>query len=410
MDKILSKTNSSNVVNQDAPVINQDKPSQSHGEYIPSKTEGVNLNDKVKPDPKDLKLETVDLSTFYNGRFTSMKTVKSRQYGKNHFLNTIMTSYNLHLALHLYPEDIHFAVQQMITDFINKDPERFRDIFVTFSSDYEDTDAKHADIVPVPKGKKRLAVDIDALNTEVTKDKDIWALALTEWTRMIGKEIKEPKYIDYSAANYSTSSFTDLLTSYGYIMDSTKAYFDFYCYCLCGIPKVYLQGTIQDWEMLYEKIKCLSEFIETEIGEYIIENILPIIEKFIDTKKGNPDKEWWEQIINHRYAQEGSGSAKYWSGWIINFFPHVKESGSKWGNKNSKEPKKMIVEIPSKLETSGESLTSVPITFNKNGNILNLTLRAGTHGTEQLSDGSVRTIRGYYLIRDEDLQKTKNKY
>lgn len=49
------------------------------------------------------------------------------------------------------------------------------------------------------------------------------------------------------------------------------------------------------------------------------------------------------------------------------------------------------------LKSSGESVTDVPIIFDDNGNEIHLTLKAGTHGTQQNSDGSVQTVRGYCL-------------
>lgn len=81
----------------------------------------------TKASPDSMKLPTLKLQPYYHSKYSSDTVVNIKhKYGNNHFLNTIMTAYNLHLGLHLYPEDIHFAVQQIITDWINKNPEQYR--------------------------------------------------------------------------------------------------------------------------------------------------------------------------------------------------------------------------------------------------------------------------------------------
>lgn len=72
----------------------------------------------------------------------------------------------------------------------------------------------------------------------VTETTSIWDLTMREWIKMVEKEVKDPKYVEHSFPSYSTTTDYDKLIAYGYIMDSTKAYFDFHCYCLCGIPRV----------------------------------------------------------------------------------------------------------------------------------------------------------------------------
>lgn len=59
------------------------------------------------------------------------------------------------------------------------------------------------------------------------------------------------------------------------------------------------------------------------------------------------------------------------------------------------------------LDCSGKSLTDVPISFNNNGQIINLTLQAGTHGTHQNDDGSVQTVREYCLTETSEITTSK---
>ena len=51
-----------------------------------------------------------------------------------------------------------------------------------------------------------------------------------------------------------------------------------------------------------------------------IQNLIPIMNQFIESYKGNVDVDFWNKIMNFEYGRGGSGSVDYVSGWILNFF------------------------------------------------------------------------------------------
>ena len=82
-----------------------------------------------------------------------------------------------------------------------------------------------------------------------------------------------------------------------------------------------MTGVEEDWKQLIKKLEKLEAFL------YPIERILrleewfhssrKVLEKLLETFRGNPDKNWWSRIVTrHSY---GSGPTDY-DGWLMNDF------------------------------------------------------------------------------------------
>merc|ERR1712187_806090 len=98
-----------------------------------------------------------------------------------------------------------------------------------------------------------------------------------------------------------------------------KSYFDFRCRTMCGISKVKLLGTLQDWHLLCEKVEALREY---ELGWWVDE-LVPILDKILKTYKGEEvDKIFWYTIYK-QWSTAGSGASTYVNGWITSFFPYI---------------------------------------------------------------------------------------
>lgn len=81
-----------------------------------------------------------------------------------------------------------------------------------------------------------------------------------------------------------------------------------------------LEGTLEDWEQLREKVEGLNEY-----GlEWWTEHLLPVVDKIISTYKGEVDKVFWYTIYK-QWSTHGSGASTYVNGWITTFFPYVND-------------------------------------------------------------------------------------
>ena len=106
-------------------------------------------------------------------------------------------------------------------------------------------------------------------------------------TENVGKEL-----IDNLTPNFSTSTKQTIISGKVSIMSTFKKYFNYKIHMFtCGIPYIILEGNLNDWEKILEKLKFLEkyDFYRESIEEDLIE--------IINTKKGNINLDFWPKII-----------------------------------------------------------------------------------------------------------------
>ena len=92
---------------------------------------------------------------------------------------------------------------------------------------------------------------------------------------------------------------------------------------MCGIPAIEMLGNTEDWVHLGEKLEKLKEIlkpIRDEIGlpSEWWKSTKEIFKKLLKTYEGNPDKKWWDQILNYEGARF-SGQISGYTGWLTRF-------------------------------------------------------------------------------------------
>lgn len=88
----------------------------------------------------------------------------------------------------------------------------------------------------------------------------------------------------------------------------------------CGIPKVKLMGTLEDWQKLRKLTESLDEFDM----DWWVPHILPVIDKLIEAHKGKVDRVFWNDIYQYRAGKPSGGTLSTATGWITLFFPYEK--------------------------------------------------------------------------------------
>jgi len=96
-------------------------------------------------------------------------------------------------------------------------------------------------------------------------------------------------------------------------------YFEYTFSCICGIPKVTLEGTPDDWQRVHDRVQVLATFDL----HWWTNRLTPILDQFIASVKGAPDLTFWRAIYKPKevYADE------LVRGWITDLFPYL--GGSK---------------------------------------------------------------------------------
>lgn len=118
--------------------------------------------------------------------------------------------------------------------------------------------------------------------------------------------------------NFTTTTNVSLAVGQISIMSAMKNYFTYRILAGgCGYPYITIEGSIEDWT----KIKLKLKEFERYDFEWFTSDISEIINKIIDTKKGNVDLEFWKTMIRYK-DPEGAYQGDYADGWFLKFFPY----------------------------------------------------------------------------------------
>ena len=197
----------------------------------------------------------------------------------------------------------------------------------------------------------------------------------------------------------------------------------------CGFPYINLQGTLQDYKQLKMKIEGLKGYL---IDDWIYK-LIPIIDKIIETKKGNIDKQFWDNIITNKktvYKElvpllPSSERHKVVEkekieifGWIFDFFPFkIKNEGIKSldNDEEIKIYKSYHIKFESLLRNDikiyensdfsdlPEEMINIDATYkNKSGQIVELGIKTGFLGYTLNQKKEFQPEIGWYFYVKDD--------
>ena len=259
---------------------------------------------------------------------TKLDEEKIKSFENHKVLLGYLNAYFNHCPIKLSPNVIWQLILNNFSEYVNINSEKLRKKFVNF------------------EGKKKLiCIKVGSIK-DVNKYKDDLIKEFCDKiTENIGKEIT-----DILTPNFSTSTNETIIAGKASIMSTFKMFFDFYFgMASCGIPYIILEGNLNDWEKILEKLKYLSKY------DFDINLIEKDIIEIINTKKGKINLDFWSKIImktrekteEHMPCSIFSTTVErdFITGWILHFFNEEKVKKNKL-NKLIKE----IVEAEVNLE------------------------------------------------------------
>lgn len=227
----------------------------------------------------------------------SSLTIDSIVYcGEHPFLTGILTAYKEHRPFAISPDIIWVLISQGFARHISNNSEEFRNELVNFSD------------------KKKLIVEVKDIT--IGKPDNNWEQVFPQFREQIsaftGKEL-----IGVLTADFSTTTPTTEIASQITVMEAMKNYFDYEVLMVgCGIPKITIEGTVEDWEKVLYKTRYLSKYKL----EWWTSELEPILKEIINTKKGNFKKQFWMNMVK-AHTKKKYGSPTKINGWIVKFFP-----------------------------------------------------------------------------------------
>lgn len=267
----------------------------------------------------------------------------------NGFVGTAFAAYNYHVPLVLKPDDVWAAIMIALSFYIDKHSESMRSQFV----DHE--------------GKEELTVygggSIETAN---------YAELVDKITVLMDSKMKTG-IKDWFLPDFSTTTTKSKLVTQMVLMGAMKNYFSYKMELCCGLPKVTLLGTLEDWQKIRTRIDRLATFDQPDLAQWSLVLAL-VLDEFVNAYQGNADTEFWNRIA---HIKSGGSGPSYLEGWILAFIPFGDTTGEYKLN-----PLEAIVKTNSfgRINTNDipSSTVEFPVTINDNGQIYETVFYAGS--------------------------------
>ncbi|CAG8706018.1 1742_t:CDS:1, partial [Dentiscutata heterogama] len=146
-----------------------------------------------------------------------------------------------------------------------------------------------------------------------------WPEAVNRLVTKTDERIERIDLKELLECNFSTTTSSSLTASRIVLLDMVKSYFNYKLRFRCGIPKITLEGTLQDWAKLQEKVVKLRK-LNLDL-DFWLDRLEPVIWNLIATYLGEVDEDFWGRIVKIDKVF-GSGGGTYITGWMLAFFPY----------------------------------------------------------------------------------------
>lgn len=267
----------------------------------------IRLDNGISRDPFTYKIDTPYTDPAFNIIAKSEISDSLVTYGYHPFFEGMYAAYANHRPFTLSPDMMWLLISQGFANHVNNNSDELRKLFVNF------------------KGKQSLVVHDD--NIKLDSPNSPWPEVFPEFSRQIAAYTGQ-QLTDALTADFSTTTQVTRVASQITLMNAVKSYFNFVVFRIgCGIPKVTLEGTPQDWQRVLTKTEALRKYKL----DWWINEIEPLLKQFIQASQGKVDRDFWKAMF--KYHSEGKcGSPTIIDGWIVKFFPYDKD-GKRMGLK-----------------------------------------------------------------------------
>lgn len=166
------------------------------------------------------------------------------------------------------------------------------------------------------EGKKALEVEV----RRVPATAEEWAQLVEHFADQLGAEATQMAKL--LACNFSTSGPIERVAGDLVLMDAVSPFFDFVGITVCGIPKITLTGTVEDWVQIRKRCSLLGEPGGLDLALWS-RSLVPIADQLVRAAKGKPDAAFFRAIYKPEHAYRG----EVVSGWIGRLYPYVHQQG-----------------------------------------------------------------------------------
>lgn len=299
-------------------------------------------------------------------------------FGFNPFFNSMYRAYADHRPFVLSPDMIWLLVSQGFARHVNLDAERFRDRMTG------------------TEGKIELLVRAD--DVRLDDPHAPWESVFGGFSRQIAAHVGDD-LVGTLECDFTTSTPVSKAASAITVMEAVKPYFEFVVLRLvCGIPRITLEGTPDDWKKVREKAGRLRRY-----GlDWWIDELDPVLEQFVRASEGDIDRTFWRDMFKC-HSPERYGAPRQVDGWIVRFFPY-----DKYGRRSDLR----VVSLDDRLPDETVRVDIRYVEQAPDGTVLRTTplvLWAGFVGAEQNPETfALKPQMGWMVRRKDDERKSRD--
>jgi hypothetical protein len=229
--------------------------------------------------------------TITQSQFPVDQTIGEGQVFHRNYLSYLDICYRHHLGVVLRPDDIWYVLLTQLAEVVKSKADIYADLFTT-------TPGQEQTIIVVSESLTTMPMDslMHTLRKVVPTDVDCFLPVFSTTTERVTRAC-------YTA-------FADLVSPY-------------YRYemMLCGIPKLEVQGTAEDWSRLrfaWMDLLALLARKQVDVGYWMRQVLQRLTEIVGDLCEGPVRPEFWRKMFYHERC--GSGSDVEVRGWFRDFF------------------------------------------------------------------------------------------
>jgi hypothetical protein len=299
-------------------------------------------------------------------------------HGPTHpLLGAVHLAFAQHRPLVLTPDTVWITIAQGVAQHVRLHAEALRPRLV-----------RHAD-------KKKLLVEWPEMTPPT--DAASWASIVARFSEIIGGEIGDgPARL--LQCDFSTTTDHARVASQVVLMDTYAPYFDYVAVCVCGIPRITLRGTVDDWRSIRDRIDVIAEL---DLGFWTA-SLAPIADQLVRTAAGDVDRAFWRRIYKPRDAYGG----EVITGWIARLYPYLLRAG-----RHDRVNPLLALPLDEPRDTDGDhfglpgvrsddvgaGLSTAIVHVHSRGERVRVDLDGGLVGVTQDDDGALEPVCGWAL-------------
>lgn len=260
---------------------------------------------------KNEKIEAFSKNPFPNQMIKFTKASKEFNAVSNHFVQTVLSCFKAHFNLVLYPDQLMLVLFQGVSNHFKTNSAKYGPLFLNKNV-----------IESQKKGEKIKIIVRDDTLVRGSNDND-WEKNFPKFQQQIEEHMTGLSGQRNLHLNFSTSNETTKIAAIICLMDTFQEFFEYEVHTLCGIPKVTLMGTLQDWENIKLKVNELAKGMDLDWWLNKLNPILDDIVKSFKNPKSKDSTKFWDSFFKY---ESGSGGSHI-DGWMNHLFPYVQYKG-----------------------------------------------------------------------------------